>query len=94
MHIQFKFYRTFGDFTKCWLCLTVYWGADKFLARPGRKQARKHVGDTRNFNKFEMWAVINFLFLQGKVLKEINAILTETLACFLPDRSKDVSAPL
>ena len=35
-----------------------------------------------------------FLFLQGKAPKEIHAILTETLACFLPGRAKDLSAPL
>ena len=35
-----------------------------------------------------------FFPLQGKALKEIHAILTETLACFLPDRAKDISAPL
>ena len=34
------------------------------------------------------------LFLQGKAPKEIHAILTETLACFLPGRAKDLSAPL
>jgi len=32
--------------------------------------------------------------LQGKAPKEIHAILTETLACFLPDGAKDLSAPL
>ena len=32
--------------------------------------------------------------LQGKVPKEIHAILTETLACFLPGRAKDISASL
>jgi len=41
-----------------------------------------------------MRAVIKFLFLQDKVLKEIHAILTETFACFLPGRAKDLSAPL
>jgi len=35
-----------------------------------------------------------FFFLQGKAPKEIHAILTETLACFLPGRTKDLSAPL
>ena len=35
-----------------------------------------------------------FFFLQGKAPKEIQAILTETLACFLPGRTKDLSAPL
>ena len=28
---------------------------------------------------FKTWAVIKFVFLQGKALKEIHAILTETL---------------
>jgi len=71
-----------------------YRGADKSLARPGRKQARKHVRDARDFNNIETRAVIKFIFLQGKASKEIHAILTETLACFLPGRAKDLSAPL
>ena len=33
-------------------------------------------------------------FLQDKALKEIHDILTETLACFLPGRVKDLSASL
>jgi len=36
----------------------------------------------------------SFFFLQGKALKEIHAILTETLACFFPGRAKDLLAPL
>ena len=40
--------------------------ADKSLARPGRKQARKHVRDARDFNNVETRAVIKFLFLQGQ----------------------------
>jgi len=49
----------------------------------------------RDFNNIETRAVIKFVFsLQGKAAKEIHAILTETLACFLPARSKDLSAPL
>jgi len=71
-----------------------YRGADKSLARPGRKQARKHVRDARVFDKIETRAVIKFPLLQGKAPKEIHAILTETLACFLPGRAKDLSAPL
>ena len=72
----------------------MYRSADKSLARPGRKQARKHARDVRDFNNIETRAVIKFLFLQGKVPKEIHAILTETLACFRPGRSKDLSALL
>jgi len=41
-----------------------------------------------------MRAVIDGFFLQGKTPKEIHAILTETLACFLPGQAKDLSAPL
>jgi hypothetical protein len=48
----------------------------------------------RDFNNIETRAVIKFLFLQGKTPNEIHAILTETLACFLPDRANDLSAPL
>ena len=65
------------------------------LARPGRKQARKHVRDARDSNNIETRAVIKFFPpLQGKAPKEIHAILTETLACYLPRRAKDLSAPL
>jgi len=46
---------------------------------------------TRDFN-IETRAVVKFfIFLQGTALKEIHAILTETLACFLPGRAKDFS---
>jgi len=57
----------------------MYRGADKSLVRPGRKQARKHVRDECDFGNMETRAVIKFFFLQGKVPKEIHAILTETL---------------
>jgi len=74
---------------------SIYRGADKSLARPGRKQARKHVRDTRDFNNIEMQTVIKFFFfLQGKAPKEIHVILTETLACFFLGRANDLSAPL
>ena len=36
----------------------VYLGAGKSLARPGRKQARKHVRDARDFNNIETRTVI------------------------------------
>ena len=67
-----------------------YRGAGKSLARLGRKQARKHVRDARDFIDTETRAIIKFFFS----CKEIHAILTETLGCFLPDRAKDLSAPL
>ena len=71
-----------------------YRGADKSLARPGKKKARKHVRDVRDFDNIETRAVIKLFVLQGKAPKEIHAILTETVACFLPGRAKDLSAPL
>jgi len=71
----------------------LYPGVDKSLARPGRKQSRKHVREARDFNNIET-ELSSFFFLQGKVPKEIHAILTETLACFRPGRAKDLSAPL
>jgi len=37
-------------------------GADKSLARPERKQTRKHVRDERDFNNIETRAVIKFIF--------------------------------
>jgi hypothetical protein len=37
---------------------------------------------------------LSYFFLQGEAPKEIHTILTETLACFLPGRAKDLSAPL
>jgi hypothetical protein len=76
------------------VCASTYRGADKSLAWPRRKEARKHVRDARDFNNIETRAVSKFLFLQGKASKEIHAILTETLGCFLPGRAKNLSAPL
>jgi len=52
-------------------------------------------GDARDFNNIETRAVIKFFFfLRGKAPKEIHAILTETLACFLLGRAKNLSALL
>ena len=66
-------------------------GADKSLARPGRKQDRKHVRNASDFNNIETRAVINlfYFFLSGRSPEEIHTILTETLACLLPGRAKD-----
>jgi len=72
-----------------------YRGADKSLARAGRKKARKHVRDARDFSNIVTRAVIKFPHPpQGKAPKEIHAILTETLACFLPGRAKVLSVPM
>ena len=50
--------------------------------------------EARDFNSIETRPVIKYHFMQGKAPNEIHAILTETLACFLPGRAKDLSAPL
>ena len=71
-----------------------YRGADKSLARTGKKQARTLVRDARDFNNIETRAVTTYFPLQGKAKKENGAILTETLTCFLPGRDKDLLAPL
>ena len=41
-------------------------------------------GDACDFNNIETWAVIKFFFLQGKALKEIHAILSQTLGEHAP----------
>ena len=41
-------------------------GADKSLAQPGRKQARKHVRDARDFNNIETRTVIKFFFYKAR----------------------------
>ena len=74
--------------------ILYYRGADKSLTRPGKKQARKHVRDARFQQHRDASCHQVLFFLQGKALKEIHAILTETKACFLPGRAKDLSAPL
>ena len=72
-----------------------YRSADKSLARPdGGGKTRKHIRDARDFNIIKTRAVKFFFFLQGEATKEIHAILTETLACFLRGRAKDLSVPL
>ena len=56
----FKLKRCEPQFHSCVIC---YRGADKSLARPGRKQARKNVTDARDFNNIETRAVIVYFFL-------------------------------
>jgi hypothetical protein len=77
------------------LLFSNYRRADKSLAGPGMKQARKYIRNARDFNNIETRAVIKFFFsLQGKAPKEIHAVLTETLAYFSSGRAKDLSATL
>ena len=53
--------------------IPMYQGADKSLARPGRKQARKHVRDARDFNNIETRAVIKFFFFPARQGAEGNS---------------------
>jgi hypothetical protein len=73
--------------------INFYRGADMSLARPGRKQARKHVRDAHDFNNIETQAVIKFFPPAREGAEGFYAIVAETLACFLPGRVKDLSAP-
>jgi len=45
------------------VCNDTYRGADKSLARTGRKQALKNAKDARDLNNIETRAVIMFFFL-------------------------------
>jgi len=82
-----------ADLTGVWRNV-LYRGADKSLSRPGGKRAQKHVREACDFNNIETSCRQVFSPLQGKVPKEIPAILTVTLTCFLPGQAKDLSAPL
>jgi len=48
----------------------MYRDADKSLTRPGSKQARKHVRDTRDFNNIETRAVIRYFSPARQVAEE------------------------
>ena len=75
------------------LSFVLYRRADKSLAWPGRKQAR-NMSATRAISTTSRRELSSSFFLQGKAPKEIHAILTETLVCFLPGRANDLPAPL
>jgi len=45
-----------------WIRIYICRGAGKSLARPGRKQTRKHVTDAHDFNSIQTRAVMKFFF--------------------------------
>jgi len=93
--LVYHFFLTMDVADSSAISVDIYRDADKSLARPGRKQTWKHVRDVRDFNTSRRKLSSSFFFpLQGKAPKEIHAILTETLACFLPGRAKDSLASL
>ena len=59
-------------------------GADKSLARPGRKQPRKHVRDARDFNNIEMRAVMKFFFPPARQGAEGNSRHSDTNISLFP----------
>ena len=73
----------------------IYQGDGKSLARSGRGgNKRGSMSGTGAISTTSRRELSSSFFLQGKTPKEIYAILTETLACFLPGRARDLSAPL
>jgi len=67
-------------------------GADKSLARPGRKQARKHIRDARDFNDMQTQAVIKFFsfIFSARQGAEGNSRQSErNIACFLLGRAEE-----
>ena len=72
----------------------LYRGADKSLARPGRKQPRKNVSDARDFNNIETRAVIKYFSPANQGAKGNSRHSDRNIGCFLPGRAKDLLAPL
>ena len=64
-----------------------YRGADKSLARQGRKKARKHVSDARDFNNIETRAVIKFFFPPCKARRQRNSRHFDRNISFFPSWS-------
>ena len=99
-HFDFLcFYGFFGKkrwklykFRECRLCAWMYRGADKSLARPGRKQANVSVRMARiSFGALPCRK--RNLTARVSMLLKSRASLTCFLACFLPGQAKDLSAP-
>ena len=53
----------------------LYQGADKSLARPGMKQARKNVRYARDFNNIKALAVIRFSFYNARRRRKFTPFL-------------------
>ena len=67
--------------------MAIYRGVDKSLARPGRKLARKHVRDARDFNNIETRAVIKFFFARQGA-KGNSRHSDRNIILFRPGRAK------
>ena len=77
------------------MCSVYYRGADKSLARPGRKQANVSAGMI--WISFRRLAFAekkrNLMTARVSMLLKPRAFLTFFRACLLPGRAKDLSAP-
>ena len=74
--------------------LPFYRGADKSLARPGRKQAIMFLSEWREFPSAPCLAGgKNLMTARVSILLKSRASLVCFLACFLPGRAKDLPAP-
>ena len=76
---------------------SLYRGADKFLARPGRKQARKHVRLRARFQQHGDTSCHQVFFSPCKArqgTEENSRHSDRNISLFLPGRAKDLSAPL
>ena len=62
----------YGSLGVKWIIPALYRGADKSLARPEGKQARKHVRDARDFNNIGTRAV-KFFFSPARQGAEGNS---------------------
>ena len=65
----------------------MYRGADTSLARPERKQARKHVRDARDFNKIETRTVIRSFSLPARQGAEGNSRHSDRSVSLFPSWS-------
>jgi len=73
---------------------TLYRGADKFLARPGSKQANDSVRMAWiSFGALTCREKKHFMTARVSKLLKSRASLTCFRACFFPGRAKDLSAP-
>jgi len=79
----------------CKYLSNTYGGADKSLALPRRKQARKNVRDACDFNNIEMRAVNHQVFFPARQGAKGNSLHSDrNMSLFLPGRAKDLSAAL
>ena len=78
---------------KFWAICPCYRGADKSLARPGRKQANVSVRMAQISFGTLPCRKRNLMMAHVSILLKSRASLTRFWACFIPGRAKDLSVP-